>query len=157
MKKRWVEPDIFHCIVKNAPLISIDIIVRNKDGKILLGLRKNRPAKGYWFVPGGRIFKGESIEEAFRIITKNELGIELNIKDATFLGVYEHFYKDNFFGDDTGTHYIVLAYDIYVDNIPIQPDDQHEDFRWFSVEEILSSQKVHFYCKQYFTKKHGGN
>ena len=149
-KKRWIKPEIFHCIVKHAPLISIDIIVKNKEGKFLLGLRKNRPAKGYWFVPGVRIFKGETIQEAFKTITKNELGVELDIKDAQFLGVYEHFYEDNFFGEDTETHYIVHAYQIEIDEIEIKPDQQHETFKWFTREEIISSEKVHKYCKLYF-------
>ncbi len=41
-------------VIKNAPLVSIDIIVKNKDGKILLGFRNNEPAKNTWFIPGGR-------------------------------------------------------------------------------------------------------
>ena len=40
-------------VIKNAPLVSIDIIVKNKDGKILLGFRNNEPAKNTWFIPGG--------------------------------------------------------------------------------------------------------
>ncbi|NPA54197.1 MAG: GDP-mannose mannosyl hydrolase [Aquificae bacterium] len=151
-KRRWIEPEIFHCIIKHTPLVSIDIIIRNKEGKYLLGLRKNRPAKGFWFVPGGRIFKGETIEEAFRNITRNELGIEFNKSDAKFLGVFEHFYDDNFFGEDTGTHYIVNAFLLEIGDVELKPDIQHEAFRWATREEILSDNKVHEYCKDYFRK-----
>jgi len=83
--KRWTEPEVFECIIKNTPLISIDLIVKNKEGKILLGKRKNRPAKGYYFVPGGRIFKNETIEQAFKNISKHELGLDLDIESAKFL------------------------------------------------------------------------
>jgi colanic acid biosynthesis protein WcaH len=148
--KRWTEPDILKCIVKNTPLISIDLIVRNKEGKILLGLRKNRPAQNYYFVPGGRIFKNETIEEAFKSISENELGISLDINKAKFLGVYQHFYEDNFFGDDFGTHYVVLAYEILVSDIPELPEEQHSNYIWMSPEEIIKSRNVHQYTKNYF-------
>jgi len=44
-----------------SPLVSIDLIVYNDKNKVLLGKRANRPAKDYWFVPGGRIRKNEKI------------------------------------------------------------------------------------------------
>jgi len=155
-KKRWVEPEIFRCIVKYAPLVSIDIIVENQEGKFLLGLRKNRPAKGYWFVPGGRVFKGETLAEAFKNITEKELDIELDICNAEFLGVFEHFYNDSFFGDDIETHYIVNAFKVKVDNTDLKPDNQHECFRWFSKEEILKNERVHPYCRLYFNSSVNG-
>ncbi|MEG1251614.1 MAG: NUDIX domain-containing protein, partial [Citrobacter sp.] len=58
--------DIFQTIVQNTPLISIDFIVKNERDEVLLGKRVNKPAKGYWFVPGGRIFKNETIFQAFK-------------------------------------------------------------------------------------------
>ncbi len=149
--RRWTEPDIFKCIIKNTPLISIDLIIKNKEGKILLGKRKNKPAQGYYFVPGGRIFKNETIEDAFENISKNELGIGLKIENANFLGIYQHFYKDNFFGEeDFGTHYVVLAYEISTPDIFELPDEQHSDYVWLSPEEILKRKDVHQYTKNYF-------
>ncbi len=148
--KRWTEPDIFKCIVKNTPLISIDLIIRNKEGKVLLGLRKNKPAKGYYFVPGGRIFKNETIEEAFKNISENELGLKLNISDANFLGVYQHFYEDNFFDESFGTHYVVLAYEVEIPEIPKLPEEQHSDYLWLLPDEILKRDDIHQYTKNYF-------
>jgi len=91
--------DVFSSIVRHAPLVSIDLVIRNPRGEILVGFRRNRPAQGYWFVPGGRIGKGERIAEAFARITRGELGTEHRIENAVFLGVFEHIYEDNFSGD----------------------------------------------------------
>ena len=44
-------------VIRLAPLVAIDLIIENDYGQVLLGLRTNEPAKGYWFVPGGRIQK----------------------------------------------------------------------------------------------------
>lgn len=53
----WLDATTFETVVASTPLISIDLLVKNKKGEYLLGLRNNRPAQGYWFVPGGRIQK----------------------------------------------------------------------------------------------------
>ena len=59
-------PDaLFSSIIEHAPLISMDLVVRDMAGNVLLGKRLNRPAQGYWFVPGGRIRKGEHFDAAF--------------------------------------------------------------------------------------------
>lgn len=98
----------------STPLISIDLLIQNEYGEYLLGLRRNRPAQGYWFVPGGRVLKDESLNDAFKRLTFEELGIELERNQAHFKGVYEHFYEDSVFGEAPGTHYIVLAHQMQV-------------------------------------------
>ena len=46
-----LELETFKTVVASTPLVSIDLIVRNRQGQVLLGLRTNRPAQGGWFVP----------------------------------------------------------------------------------------------------------
>ena len=45
--------DEFVLVVRNAPLVAIDLIIRDPDRCVLVGLQTNEPAKGKWFVPGG--------------------------------------------------------------------------------------------------------
>jgi colanic acid biosynthesis protein WcaH len=139
-------------VVKKAPLVSLDIIVRNSRNQVLLGLRTNEPAKDSWFVPGGRILKNESIAEAFERIGNDELGISLKYKDADFLGVFEHSYEENFAQKEGfGTHYIVLAYQINTAEAqPKAPDDQHSRLEWFDEESLLKNKNVHPHTKAYF-------
>src|SRR5947207_1352808 len=93
----WLEPQDFERVVRFTPLVSIDIIVRSKDGRVLLGRRRNEPARNSFFVPGGRITKDESLREAFKRIAAAELGVRKELNQARFIGVYEHIYKENFF------------------------------------------------------------
>jgi len=141
-------------VVKKTPLVSIDLIVENARNQVLLGLRKNAPAKDFWFVPGGRILKNESIQAAFKRIVKDELQINLTYDKATFLGVFEHWYPDNFTQKQKGsTHYIVLAHHIKITDAPLEcPDDQHEQYKRFDKKSLLKSKKVHPYTKAYFEK-----
>ncbi|BDY13410.1 GDP-mannose mannosyl hydrolase [Hydrogenimonas cancrithermarum] len=146
----FLEKSNFECVIRFAPLVSIDLVVKNRKGEILLGLRKNEPAKGLWFVPGGRIFKDETIDNAFKRISENELGIEYNISQSKFLGLYEHFYDNNAFNDDFSTHYIVMGFEISLEDVPKGMKAQHEAYRWFDVETLLADPMVHRYTKNYF-------
>lgn len=139
-------------VVNNTPLISIDLIVRNDQNQVLLGYRNNEPARNYWFVPGSRICKNERISQAFERLSCEELGAQLVIQDARFLGIFEHFYQENFAqkpGIDT--HYVVLAYEVKLFN-PLHdlPKDQHSQFRWWTVTDLLHAQEVHSHTKTYF-------
>jgi colanic acid biosynthesis protein WcaH len=139
-------------VVRLAPLVSIDSIVENSAGKILVGMRNNEPARGFLFVPGGRILKNEQIAEAFVRIMKDELGIDTDYRDAEFIGVFDHMYDTNFARrPGFGTHYVVLAHRIKLkDNVDITPDDQHSELLWLDKNEILSNEKVHPHTKAYF-------
>ena len=141
----------FRTVVRSAPLVSIDLVVINSQGQVLLGQRTNRPAQGFWFVPGGRILKNEAMAAAFLRLSKAELGFASELGDAEFLGVYEHFYTDNFSGTDFSTHYVVLGYRLVHDlDLNSLPDAQHHFYRWFDVAELLASVQVHDNTKAYF-------
>lgn len=146
-------PEIFKTVVKNTPLIAIDFVIQNREEQILLGKRKNNPAKGFWFVPGGRIVKDERFERAFKRISSAETGMEFSLPEALFLGIYEHMYTDENFMDDPSfsTHYITLAYRLHVDSDLISlPEKQHSGYKWASVKDILEDPQVHVNTKNYF-------
>ena len=147
-----LEPGDFENVVRLTPLVAIDMIVRSSDGRVLVGHRTNEPAKGCFFVPGGRITKNETLAAAFRRISLAELGVERRIEEGRFLGVYEHFYTtNNPERPGFGTHYVVLAYEL---TLPQQdwrlPKDQHGEFAWLTEAELLTSPQVHQYTKNYF-------
>lgn len=151
----WLPDQIFKTVISSTPLISIDLVVRNEKNEVLLGKRLNAPAKGFWFVPGGRVQKNETLDNAFIRLLREELGIESGIvrEDANFLGVFEHFYSDNVFDDEVGTHYIVLGYEIKLgkDLLKELPIEQHSIFIWFQ-ESNKDEIKIHRYTKLYFSR-----
>lgn len=147
----WLNKESFRHIVASTPLISIDLIVRNETGQVLLGQRLNRPAQGYWFVPGGRIRKNERIDVAFRRLTLNELGLECSAQNASFSGVFEHLYEDNFSGTDFSTHYVVLAYELRLSDSDLNlPLEQHSTYKWQSIDDVIQNESVHANTRVYF-------
>lgn len=145
-------PATFIEVVRHTPLVSLDLLLRDEQGRVLVGLRNNEPACDWWFVPGGRVCKDERIADGFRRITRDELGVELPFADAQFLGVHEHLYDTNFARQpDIGTHYVVLAYEARVRATDLAPPhDQHRSFRWMTPEALVADDDVHDNTKAYF-------
>jgi len=143
--------DAFLDVVRQTPLVSIDLVVSNDRGEVLLGHRNNEPAKGYWFVPGGRIQKDERIDEAFSRIVQCEIGIRRSRVSAKLIGAFEHMYDSNFAEvEGINTHYVVLAHHLIIprDTI-IKPDAQHDELRWWPIAQAIDSDNVHEYSRDY--------
>ncbi len=147
-----MDSTLFLKVVDAAPLISIDLIVRNPHAEILLGKRRNRPAQDFWFVPGGRIRKNERIAEALVRIAAAEIGWVPPPEAVRFKGVYEHLYDDNFLAvEGIGTHYVVLAHDVTMAaDTRVTPDDQHAELRWWPQSQLVAGASVHANTKAYF-------
>ena len=151
----WLSDDTFKTVIASTPLISIDLIVKNEKGEVLLGKRANARAKGDWFVPGGRVRKNETLDDAFVRLVKEELGIENGItrNDAKFLGVFEHFYDDCMSGSDVSTHYIILGYAINLINLDLESRSiltQHELIKWINIKNNMVNGKINSHCFFYF-------
>lgn len=139
-------------VIRLAPLIAIDLIIRNGRDEILLGLRRNEPAKGCYFVPGGMILKNERLAQAFARLVKNETGHAGTLNDARLIGVFEHFYDSNRSGHSGyGTHYVVLGYELkWPSAAAPRADEQHSELGWWPIAELMASDRVHDNAKAYF-------
>jgi len=143
-------------LVEWAPLVSVDFIVRGRDGRYLLGKRRNSPAKGYWFVPGGRIEKGQTRQNAITSLLRRELRLDYRRLAASgrlrFIQVADHLYEDDNFYHVPGldTQYVVLAYDVEASpRLALLPRKEHSEYRWFSKDELLQSPNVHRFVKAF--------
>ena len=147
-----LDAQTFATVVASAPLVAIDLIMTDAQGAVLLGMRNNPPAKGCWFVPGGRIRKDETLDHAFARITEDELGRRMPIRQGQLIGVFEHFYDTNFNGTaGASTHYVVLAYRLSPQRETLQlPQTQHGQYVWLPPDRIAQRADVHPYTRAYF-------
>jgi colanic acid biosynthesis protein WcaH len=81
-------------------------------------------------------------------IASNELNIALKLTPK-FIGVFEHFYDDSIY-KDVLTHYVNLAYEIEIKETLNLPNEQHNEYQWFTINELLKSKQVHKNVKDYF-------
>jgi colanic acid biosynthesis protein WcaH len=150
---RRLERDAFARVVADAPLVSIDLVIEDQSGAVLLGRRTNPPAQGSWFVPGGRILKGETLDQAFYRICVDELGAAFARSEADPIGVFEHFYDVDFTGAPSSTHYVVLAHRLKTRRAALRPpSQQHNRYLWLQPSEAVTRADVHPYTQAYFSR-----
>jgi colanic acid biosynthesis protein WcaH len=142
----------FKAIVRDTVLVSLDLLLINEYGELLVGKRLNRPAQNCLFVPGGRVMKGETLTAALRRIAKQETGLDLSPEQVELHGIYDHFYVENCFGDsELSTQYIVIACRSTISAASvIIADHQHERLHFISMLDVVADPHVHPYVKSYF-------
>ena len=83
---KWLSTDQYSQAVDALPLVSVDLVVVNDKGQVLIGLRRNAPAKNWWFTPGSSVRKCEPFTHALERVAKWELGLQ---SEDTGLGCIE--------------------------------------------------------------------
>lgn len=69
-----------------TPLLTVDCVVFNPRGEVLLIERRNEPFKGQFALPGGFVDVGETVEDACRRELMEETGVKAG--RLTLVGVY---------------------------------------------------------------------
>ncbi|MFB6109004.1 MAG: GDP-mannose mannosyl hydrolase [Haloplanus sp.] len=128
MSDQRVPDDEWRTVVRNVPIVSVDLVVCH-DGGVVLGRRENQPAKGEWFVPGGRVRKDEPLTEAVHRVARDELGVDVSVERR--LGAYEHFWAASEFDDVPTKHYLANGFVVRTRGETLTPDDQHGELRVF--------------------------
>lgn len=139
------------------PLVSIDLVLTDEAGRLLLGLRQNAPARDWWFTPGGRIRKNEPLAEARRRIAAEELGLpDAALRRATLMGAWDHFYPDSAFDAAISTHYVNLALwlpltadEITALTLPAGVGEQHAAWQWMPLKQAEADEAVHPHVRVY--------
>lgn len=123
-----IPDDLFSEFTARMPECCIEVVVQH-DGGVLLAKRSNEPAKGEWFWPGGRLYKGETFEAAVHRIAREELGLNVEIFDR--LGVYSHYWDSSAVAGEPSRHTVNVVFLVRPaeTNPTIELDDQHDDYR----------------------------
>ena len=101
------------------PIPSVEAIIMKEDSFLFLR-RKNNPAKGEWWFPGGRIMKGETFKETLIREVKEETS--LDVKVIKLIGVYNRIFPDRH--DIT----IVFLCRCFADKVIL--NDEHSEFKF---------------------------
>lgn len=141
----WIPAAEWATVVRHVPIVSVDLVVHH-DGGVVLGRRRNEPAKGEWLIPGGRVRKHERLADAARRVCREELGVEVRI--ARRLGVYEHFYDVADVDGVGGKHYVPVGFVVEPLDDGFEPDPQHDAFRVF--HPPFEDVPLHEYVETYF-------
>jgi colanic acid biosynthesis protein WcaH len=117
----FIPAALYDQIVKLLPIVSVDAVIVI-DKSLLLLKRNNQPAKGLWWFVGGRIHKGESLEQTLRREIKEETDLDLDTYEL--INVYSRVFPER--------HDITIAYLCTCKGGKIKLNDEHSEYGLFT-------------------------
>jgi colanic acid biosynthesis protein WcaH len=143
----------FATVLDRVPQVCVEVVLE-RDGQVLLARRTRAPAKGEWFWPGSRLYKGEELADAARRVARDELGVDVTIEAR--LGVHEHFWDSSSVDGVDSRHTVNVVYRVRQTDPgePIELDEQHDDYRF--VDPAADAAAFHEYVRQYLAALDGG-
>jgi 8-oxo-dGTP diphosphatase len=116
--------------MSERPKVGVGVLIR-KNGKVLLGKRKNAHGAGDWCPPGGHLEYGESFEECAKREVKEETG--LTIQNIRFGAVMNDIFEKE------QKHYVtinMIAEAVDGEEVRLMEPDKFERWEWFSWDQL---------------------
>lgn len=121
-----IPPKLYSKILANIPIVCVDLLIEYNH-HILLVQRKHEPLKGELFLPGGRLYRGESLEECAIRKAQEEVG-----KNDCLLGPMVHYQSTVY---DT-VHSVNFCFLMMAVNNKAELDDTSSAYEWVYIENI---------------------
>jgi len=139
-ERRFLPKDVYGTMVLDSVICCVDILaVRvNGNGKkeCLLVERGSEPVKGVWWLPGGRLLKGETFFAAAERKAREETGLTA-VKPIQVLGVWNTFFPtsnwDNEEKKGTQTVNPIVLVEL-LEKGDVKLDDTSENYRWIGLD-----------------------
>ncbi|MDQ0208638.1 NUDIX domain-containing protein [Alkalicoccobacillus murimartini] len=112
------------------PSVGVGALILDQDKNILLVKRKRSPEAGCWSLPGGKVDYMETIENAVVREIKEELNIDITVKEL--LCVTNHIIKSE------DIHYVAPTFlaEITRGTVHNMEPQALESVQWFSIKDI---------------------
>lgn len=112
-------------------IVAVNTIIKNKDKTKVLVVKRNENEiayPGYWAFPGGKVESNETIFEALKRETLEEVGLDLVEGYKKFIGDFNFQRKD-------GLNVIGLVFEVLAKSQEVILDKDFEDFKWVNLNE----------------------
>jgi colanic acid biosynthesis protein WcaH len=130
--KHNIPENLYNEILRSIPIPCVDIVIVS-NGCALLIKRKEPPAKGQWWIPGGRVLKGETLKEAARRKAVEEVGVDCHV--GPIIETSETIFPDG--PSDIPIHSVNSCFLLYPiedsSKIRVSLDEHHDDWKWINV------------------------
>lgn len=123
----FIPEALYHRILHHLPIACVDVAIVAR-GAVLLVRRKDAPASGEWWVPGGRVRKGETMRETAARKAREEVGLVCHV--GPIIHTAETIFPDGPAG--IPVHSINSCFFLYPESGDpgLMLDGHHEAFQW---------------------------
>lgn len=111
----------------HAVVLTVDAVITDPAGRVLLMERGTEPFKGAWVLPGGIVEAGETVEEACAREVMEEVGLQVRVEGI--IGVYSAP------GRDPRGAFVSIAFRTTVLGGTLRVTEEARAHRWFSAGE----------------------
>jgi colanic acid biosynthesis protein WcaH len=137
----WLPDEDFAYIYGKVPRFTVDLVIKTEDAGVVLIKRSLPPHVGAWHLPGGTVYKGETISAAAIRVAKNETGFDVEVLRQ--LGVMEFLVEIR---DELTIHTISVGMEVRVLSGTLTKDENAQEIAVFTKlpEEECISEHVDF-------------
>lgn len=123
-----IPDNLYKKILKSVPISTVDVVIVRNGKEFLLTKRINKPFKGKWFIPGGRVLWGEELLSAVARQVE-ALGIKM-AESIEFLCVSEFINPPNNLGvrQHSLLHVFIVKVEEYTEP---EVDEESSEVKWF--------------------------
>lgn len=144
--KQYLPAELYGQLVRNTVVVCVDCLivkynVHTNRHECLLVERADEPAKNLWWLPGGRLYKGETFFDGALRKVKEETGLKNDdnmIKPIQVLGFYNTFFPTSSWDTDkekgTQTVQPIVLVKLENNNTEILLDRTSERYRWIGLD-----------------------
>jgi len=141
----FLNDKLYKEIMEYSIIPTVDVLFVGDKRKILLWLRGNKPLKWVYYFPGGRIEKGETIQQAVIRKMEEELWYVVDVNRLILLNIYDDFFCESIYEwvtlQNITITYVYLLEDNEINSI--KPNDsQHDEFMFFEIDDNSLHDKV---------------
>jgi ADP-ribose pyrophosphatase YjhB (NUDIX family) len=124
----FIPGDLYKKILLAMPIVCVDLLVLDQAERVLLVKRKNEPAKGQWWVPGGRVHMGETRLAAAVRKLREECGLTADEQSLAEIATEDLILPD---GQGGISHAVATVYRVEVGKNPkVVLDGQSDGYEW---------------------------
>ena len=140
--RKFLPGDLYGRLVRDCVVCCVDcLIVRYnptlKRKEALLVKRAAEPVKGVWWLPGGRMLKGETFFSAAVRKAKGETGLDC-VNPIQVLGVWNTLFPTSNWDTDTekGTQTVnpIVLVELEKPGVDVKLDNTSEQYKWISLD-----------------------
>lgn len=119
--------------------VTTQIVIKDNNDRILL-LKRNKPS-GWFTLPGGTLHQGETVDEALTREILEETGLKITVGKPFWVWQSDHIGKDLL-------GIVFSAKEKVEADTQIKLSKEHNQYKWFSVEELMTNELVDPYIKK---------
>eukprot|EP00538_Stauroneis_constricta_P005139 CAMPEP_0119562702 /NCGR_PEP_ID=MMETSP1352-20130426/21233_1 /TAXON_ID=265584 /ORGANISM="Stauroneis constricta, Strain CCMP1120" /LENGTH=232 /DNA_ID=CAMNT_0007611151 /DNA_START=77 /DNA_END=775 /DNA_ORIENTATION=+ len=140
---KFLPGELYSKMVQDCVICCVDCLIvrinpdKNNRKECLLVLRGSEPVKGVWWLPGGRLLKGETFFAAARRKAMQETGLS-KVNPIQVLGIWNTFFPtsnwDTTKAKGTQTVNPIVLVELEESGADVKLDNTSEEWKWIGLD-----------------------